>query len=358
MNPLVQRDPTSIGLDPAAAPAPPPVRALVVDDDPSLRRLVMRRLTRDGLECTSASSGAEAVRFLDEQGFDVVVTDISMPGMTGLELVRRAKNRDPLLQVILMTGRTEVEIAVEAIRLDADDYLLKPFELEQLSLSVRRALAHRRLVLENQAYRLNLESRVQEQSQRLESLYLSGVRALVAALEAKDPYTYGHSERVTEFSGCIARRLGGVDLHALDIGTQLHDIGKIGTRDAVLSKPAALSATEYEHIREHPLIGVRILAPILDDPGILSVVRHHHERWDGRGYPDGLAGESIPMVARIASVADALDAITSPRPYRPARSWQSALGEIAACRGTQFDPAVVDAALSSLREPPSQTRTF
>ena len=330
-----------------------PARILVVDDEQSIARMVDRRLRRDGHHCVLASSGEEALQRLEHDTFDLVVTDVFMPGMTGLELVGRLKSHDPNLQVIVMTAQTEVETAVEALRLNADDYLLKPFDLEQLAHSVGRSIEHRRLQLENQEYRRNLENRVQVQAERLESLYLAGIRSLVTALEAKDARTRGHSDRVTRYAGEIARGITGVDLPSLAAGSQLHDIGKIGTRDDVLTKPGALTRAEREHIQEHPLIGVRILTPVLDDPIAIAIVRNHHERWDGAGYPDRLAEQEIPVAARIVAVADTLDAITSPRAYRPARSWDAALAEIGAASGTQFDPMIVDACLTMLAERPA-----
>lgn len=330
-----------------------PARVLVVDDDPGIARMVDRRLRRVGYECIMAASGEEALAQLDQGSFDLVVTDVYMPGMSGLDLVRRLKSEKPSMQVIVMTAQTEIETAVEALRLNADDYLLKPFDIEQLAHSVDRSIEHRDLLLENREYRQHLERRVREQAERLERLYLAGIRSLVTALEAKDARTRGHSDRVTFYASEIARHLGGLDLHALAVGSQLHDIGKIGTRDDVLRKPGSLTKAERDHIRQHPLIGVRILAPILDDETQLAVVRSHHERWDGQGYPDGLAGEETPLVARVVAVADTLDAITSPRAYRPARSWQAALSEIADGRGTQFDPRVAEACLDVLGERPA-----
>lgn len=336
-------------------PARGPARVLVVDDEPAIARMIDKRLRRDGYTCTVAGSGEEALGHLAAGDFDLVVTDVYMPGMTGLELVRRIKAEDPSMQVIVMTAQTEVETAVEALRLNADDYLLKPFDIEQLAHIVDRSIEHRNLVLENQEYRNHLERRVREQADRLERLYLAGIRSLVTALEAKDARTRGHSDRVTFYAVEIGRQMGDVDLHALAVGSQLHDIGKIGTRDDVLRKPGALTKAEREHIQQHPLIGVRILTPILDDATQLSIVRSHHERWDGDGYPDGRREEDTPLVARIVAVADTLDAITSPRAYRPARSWAAALEEIASGRGTQFDPRVAEACLDVLGERPVST---
>jgi HD-GYP domain-containing protein (c-di-GMP phosphodiesterase class II) len=207
--------------------------------------------------------------------------------------------------------------------------------------------------VENHEYRRDLEQRVKLQAERLEEFYLAGIRSLVTALEAKDARTRGHSDRVTYYAVEIGKGMADVPMQSLAAGSQLHDIGKIGTRDDVLTKPGALTRAEREHIQQHPLIGVRILSPILDDQVALGIVRNHHERWDGRGYPDGLAAADIPFAARIVAVADTLDAITSPRAYRPARSWDEALAEIAAESGTQFDPEVVDACLTTLAERPT-----
>ncbi|HEX6587710.1 MAG TPA: HD domain-containing phosphohydrolase [Longimicrobiales bacterium] len=324
-----------------------------MDDEPSIARMVERRLRREGYACTVAGSGEEALERLEFGSFDLVVTDVFMPGMSGLQLIQRLKQHDPSLQIIVMTAQTEVETAVEALRLNADDYLLKPFDIEQLTHSVARSIEHRRLLVENQEYRRDLEQRVKLQAERLEEFYLAGIRSLVTALEAKDARTRGHSDRVTYYAVEIGRGIEGVSMQSLAAGSQLHDIGKIGTRDDVLTKPGALTRAEREHIQQHPVIGVRILAPILDDQVALDIVRNHHERWDGRGYPDGLAGSDIPFAARIVAVADTLDAITSPRAYRPARSWDEALAEIAAERGTQFDPDVVEVCLKTLAERPT-----
>lgn len=329
-----------------------PARILVVDDESSIARMVERRLRRDGHECVIAGSGEEALRRLETRSFDLVLTDVRMPGMSGIELVGRLKSHDPSLQIIVMTAQTEVETAVEALRLNADDYLLKPFDIEQLAHSVARSLEHRRLLRENQEYRRHLEDRVRVQAVRLEEMYLAGIRSLVTALEAKDARTRGHSDRVTRYALEIARAIDDVPLESLAIGSQLHDIGKIGTRDDVLTKPGALTRAEREHIEQHPLIGVRILSPILDDPTTLAIVRNHHERWDGGGYPDGTGGHEIPLAARVVAVADTLDAITSPRSYRPACSWDTALAEIAAASGTQFDPVIADACLRMLATRP------
>lgn len=331
---------------------PRAARVLVVDDDAPVRTVIARTLSRAGHLCEAAGSVREAKERLRRDSFDAVLTDVHMPGDSGLDLVRFLKRERPDVQVLVMTGYGELNTAIEALRLDADDYLLKPLDLKDLTHSVERALRHRWLILENRSYRERLEQRVLEQARKIEGLYFSSIHSLIQALEARDPHTRGHSDRVTRYALLMAETLDGVDPEHLSFGAQLHDIGKIGTREAVLNKPGKLTAEELAHIREHPVTGVRILRPVIAEDGILSVVRSHHERWDGGGYPDGLAGEEIPLGARLVAIADALDAITSSRAYRPAGTWADALGELERCRGSQFDPDLVERALSVLREPP------
>lgn len=326
-------------------------RILIADDEPTIARGVAQALAGAGYDCEVATSLEEARRRVGEQPFDAVITDVRFPGGSGLDLVRTIKSEKPDVQVLVMTAYADVKTAIEALRLSADDYLLKPFELGDLTHSVERALQHRWLTLENRAYREQLEARVLEQARRIERLYLASVHSLVEALEAKDPHTRGHSERVTRYATAIARARGDLDearIERLTLGARLHDIGKIGTRDYVLNKSGPLSAEELGHIQEHPLIGVRILSPVIGDGEVLDVVRSHHERWDGTGYPDALVGSEIPFLARIVAVADTLDALTSSRAYRPARTWDQAMEEIRRGAGTHFDPEVVEAAVSAL----------
>jgi HD-GYP domain-containing protein (c-di-GMP phosphodiesterase class II) len=205
-------------------------------------------------------------------------------------------------------------------------------------------------VLENREYQERLEQKVAAQAGRIEQLFLAAIQSLADALEVKDPYTHGHSVRVSRYSSVIARELGMPPefVREVQLGGNVHDLGKIGVREAVLNKPGPLTEEEYQHVMTHPVVGWRILSPLLrDHPIALAVVRHHHERWDGRGLPDGLAGEAIPLEARIAAVADTFDAMTSARPYRPGVPVPATLEELRRCRGTQFDPRVVDAFLAA-----------
>jgi HD-GYP domain-containing protein (c-di-GMP phosphodiesterase class II) len=233
----------------------------------------------------------------------------------------------------------------------AMDYLTKPFHLEEVRARVAQALEKRRLVLENRGYQQSLQEKVAVQARRLEELFLASVQSLAEALEVKDPYTRGHSIRVSHYSVVIAKELGlgGELLRRIELGGHVHDIGKIGVREEVLNKPGKLTDEEYKHIMTHPVVGWRILAPLLGEtPEALNIVRSHHERFDGRGIPDGLSGTRIPLEARIAAAADSFDAMASDRPYRPGLSMGDAIAEIVRCRGTQFDPDIVDAVVRAV----------
>lgn len=324
-----------------------PERVLVVDDHEAVARTIARWLERDGFECEIAHSVEEALAH-GVRSFGIVLTDVHMPGGSGLDLARRIKASDPTIQVVVITGSTTLETAIEALRLDMDDYLVKPFDPNELLHSMNRAADHRRLLLENQDHRQNLEDRVSRQAERLEKLYLSSIHSLVTALEAKDPHTRGHSDRVGDYALALLERVGGVDPESLRIGAQLHDIGKIGVTGGILRKEGPLNGEEYLHVQRHPSIGVQILSPLLEDRTVLAVVRHHHERWDGAGYPDGLAGEDIPLPARIVAVADTFDAMTTARPYRAALSPRQAIAEIQNEAGRQFDPGIAVHVASAL----------
>jgi response regulator RpfG family c-di-GMP phosphodiesterase len=276
-----------------------------------------------------------------------------MPKMGGIELLRQMRSRYPDVAVVMITGNADVETAVGALGLGAMDYITKPFQLEEVRARVRQALEKRRLILENRDYQINLEEKVRVQQRRLEELFLAGVQSLSAALEAKDPYTRGHSERVAQYSVCLAREFGlsAELIRQVELGGRVHDIGKIGVREEVLNKTGPLTPEEYEHIMTHPVIGWRILAPLLGDaPRSLNIVRWHHERFDGKGLPDRLSGQGIPLEARIVAAADTLDAITSDRPYRTSeKTLPMAVEELVRNSGTQFDPDVIAALVEVTR---------
>jgi len=320
---------------------------LIVDDEPRLRQVMVHLMRSDGFQCVEAGNGIEALDQLEKFPAILVLSDLRMPKMDGFELLREIRSRFPDVAVVMITAVADVEIAVNCLAIGAADYVIKPYQLEDVRARVAQALEKRRMVLELRAYRESLEERVAQQARRLEELFLASVQSLAEALELKDPYTRGHSVRVSHYSSVIARSMGldGEMLRQIELGGHVHDIGKIGVRESVLNKPERLTAEEYQHIMTHPVLGWRILAPLLGDtPNALNIVRSHHERYDGRGVPDGLQASEIPLEARIAAAADALDAMTSDRPYRPSEmTLEMAVEEIIRCNRTQFDPEVVDA---------------
>jgi putative two-component system response regulator len=331
----------------------PPVDCLVVDDEPRLRQVLVHLMRNDGFRCFEASNGAEALALLERQPVTLVMSDMRMPRMDGIELLRQVRSRWPDTAVVMVTAVSDVEVAVSCLANGAMDYLTKPFHLEEVRARVQQALEKRRLVQENREYQERLEERVAAQARRLEELFLAGIQSLAEALEVKDPYTRGHSVRVSEYSGIIARamQLDPETVRQIELGGHLHDIGKIGVREEVLNKPGRLTDEEYRHIMTHPLVGWRILAPLMaDTPIALNVVRSHHERIDGRGVPDRLRADQIPLEARIVAVADALDAMMSSRPYRgDEMRLDEALDELRAHCDTQFDRCVVAAAIEAVR---------
>ena len=340
----------SAALSQVTAEAP---RCLVVDDEPRLRQVLMRLMEADGFVCHEAGSGVEALEVLQRTGVTLVLSDLRMPQMDGLELLRRIRAAYPDTAVVMITAVADVEVAVSCLALGAMDYLTKPFHLEEVRARVMQALEKRRLIVENRGYQERLEERVQAQARRLEGLFLGSVQALAEALDAKDPYTRGHSIRVSQYSSVIARALDLAPdvIRQIELGGHVHDIGKIGVREAVLNKAGPLTEEEYEHIMTHTLTGWRILSPLLADaPICLNIVRSHHERFDGRGTPDRIAGQQIPLEARIAAVADSFDAMTSFRPYRRGgrMSVEDAVAELERNSGTQFDPDVLRAFVESV----------
>ena len=326
-------------------------RCLIVDDEPALRQLLVHLMSDVGFSCIEAGDGEAALAALARHEVTLVLSDLRMPKLDGLGLLAEIRRRSPDTAVVLITGVADVKVAVSALASGAMDYITKPFHVEEVRVRVEQAMEKRRLILDNRGYHERLQEKVAVQARRLEELFLASVQSLADALEVKDPYTRGHSERVSHYCGVLARemRLSGELLRRIELGGHVHDIGKIGVREDVLNKPAKLTKEEYQHIMTHPMVGWKILAPLLaDTPEALNIVRSHHERFDGRGIPDGLAGTAIPLEARIAAVADSFDAMTSDRPYRLRLSMEEAIAEIVRCSGAQYDPAVVQAMLRAV----------
>jgi len=326
-------------------------RLLVVDDESEVRN-VLHDLLSGPYECAQAASAEEALVRLRESDFDLVISDITMSGMSGLEMIPHVKAISPDTVIVMISGMQTIESAIDALRLGAFDYLMKPFDLRQAEAAVVRALEYHQLVVAKRRYENHLEELVEQRTaeldQALDSLedaYRMTLRALTAALETRDSETHGHSERVVTFSLRLGREYGltGPQMKALEFGSLLHDIGKIGVPDAILRKPSKLTDEEWERMREHPLHGQQILRGIKFLEGASKVVAQHHEKWDGSGYPLGLKGTEIDICARIFSVADAFDAITSDRVYRQGRPYEAAAQELDEWAGRQFDPKIVEA---------------
>jgi putative nucleotidyltransferase with HDIG domain len=328
-----------------------PERILIVDDEEAIREVVATLLTAQGYQCQVAANGEKAIEALREGSYDLVLSDLVMPGVDGLKLIEMVRGHDADIPVIMVTAMHDISTAIEAMRRGAYDYSLKPFEKDQLFLSVRRALEHRRLVHENRLYQQELERRVEERtmqlSQALEELeqsYDYTLEALASALDLKDAETEGHCQRVTAMTIVIARAMGvdETELRQVARGAFLHDIGKMGIPDSILRKPGPLTPDETTIMRTHCDIGYQVLERIPFLREASEIVLSHQEKYDGTGYPRSLRQEQIPLGSRIFAVADTLDAMISDRPYRKALPLPEAKEEIRRYAGTQFDPRVVD----------------
>jgi len=302
---------------------------LVVDDERSIRESLKVYLSRCGYGVRICSDGESGLEAFEERPSPIVLTDLMMPGISGEELLDEIKKREPLTEVILMTGYGTIDSAVSAIKSGAYDYVIKPFKMKTLLHTIEKAARHRSLVRENR--------RLQENS-------LNVLRAMVNVLEHRDAYTAGHSQRVTEVAVATAAAfdLPDDEREVLVLAGPIHDLGKIGIDDNILRKPGRLDKNEYDIIKSHPEKGTRIIEPLDFLRETTPIILHHHERYDGTGYPHGLKGQDIPTGARIMSVADTFDAMTSSRAYRQARSSREAYAELKRCSGTQFDPDVVN----------------
>lgn len=334
-------------------------KILIVDDDPAMQKVLPLTLGKAEFEPIVAENGSTALHILESSGgFDCILLDIRMPGMQGTEVLSQVRKRYPLIPVIMLTALDDLDTAIGAMRKGAFDYLVKPVRKASLLEDVRKAVGYRdillenkRLARENEEYQRSLERKVEERTSELAEAYkklktinIETVKILAETIEAKDPYTRGHCVRVRDISKRIAEELGiaSDDIESLQYGALLHDIGKIGISEALLFKATELTPEERESFCLHPVIGMNIVKEVDFFIPIVPIIRYHHERFDGTGYPDGLTGETIPLLARIVTLADAFDAMVSNRPYRKALSMNTALGELKEGAGTQFDPHIVD----------------
>lgn len=349
-----------------------PDRILVVDDEEPIREIVAQMLSTAGYVCKQAASGMEALAVLTSgEEFELMLSDLMMADLDGIGLLERTKEKYPDMPVVMVTAVHDISVALAAIRNGAYDYLLKPFEREQLLNTVSRALENRRLKVENRTYQTNLESLVKARTEQLQAAYRDleksydiTIEALVDALDARDSETGGHTRRVTLYTIAIAQAMGlpREQIAGIARGAFLHDIGKIKIPDSILRKPGKLEPEEMEVMKEHAYHGYQMLKKIPFLSEAAEIVYSHQERFDGTGYPRQLKGAEIPLGARIFSIADTFDAITSDRPYRRKQSNEAAKQEITVWSGKQFDPEIVrvflempDAIWDDLRREEGQT---
>ncbi len=340
-------------------------RLLIVDDERDIRRVMRRILEARDYHVTEAGSAEEALSLASEDPeLALVISDIHMPDKDGIWLLGEMRRRFPDVGVLMVTGDGGIDTAVECLKVGALDYLSKPMIVAEVQSRVDQAIEKLQMQSEirrlQQRYQADLEMRVRELSYKNQQMFLAQVQMAVQMLEAKDPYTRGHSQRVAEYAVSIGRVLGlaEADLVELRLGGELHDIGKIGTRDAVLHKPGPLTTEEFAEIKRHTTDGEAMLSVLRGDhPLVLQIVRWHHERLDGSGFPDGLAADDIPIPVRIVSVADAFDAMTSTRAYRNQETFDWAVAELDRSSGDQFDRDVVQAFLAAHADPASRFPT-
>ncbi|MBI2152317.1 MAG: response regulator [Candidatus Rokubacteria bacterium] len=330
-------------------------QVLIVDDDRQVREVLHEIFLSNGYKCQVANDGREGLEIFRASRPPLTVTDVKMPVMDGLEFLKSIRDLDTDAAVIVLTGVGDVKTAIESLKVGAYDFIIKPVNVDELLIAAERAVERRQLLIERREYQATLERRVEEATRdlaltlrELQDTYRATLEALGSALDTRDVGTEAHSRRVHGYALTIARTHGVSEDQVKDIehGVLLHDIGKIGIPDAILLKPGPLTPEEWIVMRTHPEVGRRLIERIPFLRGAVPIVYHHHEKWDGSGYPLGLRGKAIPLGARIFSVADALDAMTFDRPYSKAISYEAARREIERCAGSHFDPAVVKTFLS------------
>jgi putative nucleotidyltransferase with HDIG domain len=328
------------------------VTVLVVDDEEPIRNALRKFLKQQQFEVHTAASADEALQQLRLHKVTLMLSDIRMPGTSGIDLVPQALEIEPDLAILMLTAVNDATSAALCMQRGAMDYLTKPIELADLGRAVQRAIKRREMQLENRHLNQWLKEEVttrtaelQRQQHRMERVSTATLEALVNALEAKDPYLRGHSARVADLSANIATELGlnEEEVDRIRMAGRLHDLGKIGTRDAVVNKEGPLTAEEFEHVKQHVIIGAQILAPLVHLGDVVSMVKSHHERYDGTGYPDGVRGDDIPLGGRIIAAAEIYDALTTARPYQEKMTPEQAVERMADLSGTVLDTTVYDA---------------
>lgn len=325
---------------------------LVVDDDASNLRMASHILSREQMRVSCLKSGEDAIRFLQENRPDLILLDIHMPGMDGFETIAAVRGNAETadIPVIFLTADDDSETETKGLQAGAMDFIKKPFVPQVLLLRVRHTIELIRLQTDLSREVEKKTEVVKAQHEKLERISMQIVKTLSGAIDAKDAYTNGHSTRVAEYAREIAKNAGFTEVQQDDIYMMglLHDVGKIGIPEAIINKPERLTDEEYQMIRTHPLTGAQILSNITEFPQLATGARWHHERYDGKGYPDGIAGEEIPVEARIIAIADAYDAMSSRRSYRDVLPQDHIRSEIEKGKGTQFDPAFTDIMLAMI----------
>lgn len=311
-------------------------RLLLVDDEETILALLGRQMTLFGLKFDAVVNGRDALELLKRRDYGLVITDILMPVMDGMELMLNIKEDHPKLDVLVVSGHTREYSFTDLIAAGATDFINKPFEGNELKAKLQRIFRERLLLAD-----------LQNSREKEKEFFLHIVESLAISLDEKDEYTHGHSRRVTNLSLQLAEHVTAevVDMELLRLSGVLHDIGKIGVPDSVLSKPGRLTEDEFAIIKKHPEQGAHILQPMGSDKRIAhisTIIRHHHERYDGKGYPDGLRAQEIPLLSRIIAIADTYDAMTSDRPYRKGMDVNIAIEEIRKNKGSQFDPELAE----------------
>ncbi|HET6929321.1 MAG TPA: HD domain-containing phosphohydrolase [Candidatus Acidoferrum sp.] len=330
-------------------------RVLIVDDEPAARKMLGVMLSQAGIASQGASNVQAALDVLPSRSFSAVISDLRMPGLSGLDLLAEVQRKYPELAFLVATGVDDVRVGVQAMRQGADDYLVKPFQLDIVLASLERAFQKKALQKELENYRRHLEEMIAKRTQQLQTAvaqlersYSATLEALGSAIDLRDGPTAGHSRRVFWYSMKIVQATGGLekDVRNLGMGAWLHDIGKLATPDAILLKPGALTPQEREVMQRHVQIGYDLVKNIAFLADAAEIILAHHERWDGSGYPRGLKADEIPVGARIFAVADSFDAMTSDRPYRSAIPFEAARDEIQRKAATLFDRTVVNVFLT------------
>lgn len=317
------------------------IHILVVDDDPGMSDTLSDILDEKGYSTSVAESGAQAIELVRKHFYNVALVDIRLPDMNGIHVLQEVKKIHPEMILVIITAHATLKNAIDALNEGADAYITKPLDLDELKAIIKKEVSNQKLLFE----KTRLEKELVED-------FMATIETLATLIEVKDPYLAGHSKEVKKWSCLMAERLGlsQEEIKDIEMAAILHDIGKIGVKGRILDTHGSLSVTEFQEVKLHPLLGEGAIKQIRKLENASKIVRHHHEFWDGRGYPDGLKGEKIPIGSRIISVADAFNAMTSDRPYRKALSSKQAISRLISEKGKQFDPRVIDTFVDYLKK--------